>query len=423
MSVQPRFGRRRRVEPDPPQRCHPAPAGIRPGLPSGIPSGIRAGSIAGLVAAVLLLVSAFGASVAQAEGVPSSPAATAHTSAASNAPSAGTGTAKQNRATFGIAPITLNHQDNRTFFGYRFAANTHYDDHFALINYASRPVRLSVYSADLGNNADGSLAVGLSHGAATDAGQWIDVEHAPSVLVPAASTKAPGRVIIPFRVNIPKNAIPGDHGGAVVASLTSVGRSDGNNVKLDQRIATRVLIRVAGPLTPALSLRGLSASYLGTGNPLGTGRAAVRYTIANTGNTILGARQKVSVKGMFGSALTVPDSDTPEIPLLLPGKSVTMSFTVSNVRPAFREKLTVSLAPLVQSSDVTTPVAPVTAQTSFSAIPWSAVAIVAAIIVLAVLLWLFRRFRRRRRLSPNPPKHRPDSTGPSTPDRDLAPVA
>lgn len=366
--------------------------------------------------AVLLLAGLLPVAPATAEDNPAGPS-----SSSSSGTTSTPGKVGQNRATFGIAPATPKYPDNRTFFGYRFAANTSYTDHVALLNYAAKPVTLTVYAADLSNNSDGTLAVGLKDAKPTDAGGWVTVRHAPSVTLPAASKRGPGLVVIPFTITVPAKAVPGDHGAAVVASLASISRNkDSNNVKLDQRIATRVLIRVAGPLVPGLSVRGLSPTYRPTLNPAGTGSARVSYTITNTGNTILGARQSATIKGLFGRKITVPDAEAPEIPLLLPGKSATVSFVASGVRPWFTEKVTISLTPLVQASDqASVHVAPVSATASFSAIPWPAIAVVAGVILLILLLLIFRRYRRRRARSAHSPKHDPRTSGPNRPAPDL----
>ena len=130
--------------------------------------------------------------------------------------------------------------------------------------------------------------------------------------MPAATKIAVGRVVLPFRITVPANAAPGDHGAAIVAVLSTIGKNPkGENVRLDQRVASRIYLRVNGPLHPGLRIEGLSVSYHRSLNPLHGGSATVRYTVHNVGNVRLAAKQAVSVTGMFGTKSKVVDAGRP----------------------------------------------------------------------------------------------------------------
>ena len=60
-----------------------------------------------------------------------------------------------------------------------------------------------------------------------------------------------------------------------------------------QRVEIPIRLRVGGPLKPSLSVEDVAVHYSG-------GDATVTYTVHNTGNAILTARQAVSVSGPFG---------------------------------------------------------------------------------------------------------------------------
>jgi hypothetical protein len=308
------------------------------------------------------------------------------------------------RATFGIAPSTPGATDGRTYFGYRLGPGVKRTDFVAVVNYAAKPITLTVGVADLGNNADGSLAVGADKASATDAGSWITIKHAPQITVPAQSNKGPGRIEIPFAITVPVKVTPGDHGAALFATLTTTSTGKGANVELNQRVGARVLIRVPGPLTPGIVIRDLSASYSQSWNPIHAGTAQVKYTIVNTGNVILGAKQSVSISGWFGTHVTAPAKSAPEIPLLLPGKSATLSYAVNGVWPAFRQSLKVTVTPLVQPSDTATVhVSPVSASTTFWAIPLVLIAIFVLVVLLVVGTWWWGRRRGHNAGAPPPP--------------------
>ena len=85
-----------------------------------------------------------------------------------------------------------------------------------------------------------------------------------------------------------------------------------------ERRQIQVRLRVGGPLKPSLAVEHLRIDYAGTPNPFAKGDATVSYTIRNTGNATLAARQTLSVSGPFGrwavAAPRIADS-----PALLPG--------------------------------------------------------------------------------------------------------
>jgi hypothetical protein len=171
----------------------------------------------------------------------------------------------------------------------------------------------------------------------------------------------------------------------VISYKASSKDKSGANVILDQRAGVRLFLRVAGDLTPALSVKDLSASYSGTLNPVGRGTSTVTFTVANTGNVKLGARAKVTVAAGFGPQAVV---DLAEIPLLLPGNSVSVTAEVPDVWPLGLEHATVDVEPLALKGEANPAVSPISADTTFWAIPWMLIAILAlAIGAVVYLLW------------------------------------
>jgi hypothetical protein len=193
---------------------------------------------------------------------------------------------------------------------------------------------------------------------------------------------------------VPGNASPGDHAGAVIVSLTSLvkGKS-GQRVKFEQRIATRVIIRVSGPLRPRLSIENLHASYSGHLNPFAAGAVTVSYTVENTGNVLLGAAQQVSAHGWFGSTARAPA--LPVVPLLLPGGSYPVTVHVHGVFPEIGLSATVGLTPEGLRGDVNPGLHLITASVQLWAVPWILVAVF-VVLVVAIVALFWRRRRRSR---------------------------
>jgi hypothetical protein len=270
-----------------------------------------------------------------------------------------------------------------------------------VLNYDTKPLTLTVFAADLGTGSNGSVQIGLQGQQSADAGGWITLP-AKNLLVtvPARTKSGPGRVVVPFRIRVPANATPGDHGGAIVAVLSTLGKNPkGENVRLDQRLASRVYLRVNGPLHPGLRIDGVTVSYHSRINPVSGGSATVHYTVRNVGNVRLAAKQQVEVTGLFGTrSKRVEPAD---VQMLFPGSSQQVSVRVSGVLPALLEKSRVSVTPQLFSDQQPMVVHPVSATKDFRAIPWPLLICLALVVLLVAAIWRLRLQARRR-----PQRHR-----------------
>jgi hypothetical protein len=319
--------------------------------------------------------------------VAASQAAAVSYSASSAAPSSPAA-----KATFGAGPANTKRLDGRPYFTYDTTPGGSIEDHIAVINFANHPQTLSVYAVDATSAPTGAFAYPPRSAPRRQVGAWLFI---PTPHGSGELTLAPhSTVIVPFYLRVPSNASPGDHAGAVIVSLTSLvkGKS-GQRVKFEQRIATRVIIRVSGPLRPRLSIENLHASYSGSLNPFATGVVTVTYTVDNTGNLLLGAAQQVSAHGWFGSTARAPA--LPVVPLLLPGGSYPVTVRVHGVFPEIGLSATVRLTPEGLRGDVNPGLHLITASVHLWAVPWILVAIV-IVLVFAVVALIWRRRRRSR---------------------------
>jgi hypothetical protein len=308
------------------------------------------------------------------------------------------------RATFGIGPATLGKSGARPYFSYQMGVGGSLADHVAVFNYGAKPLTLSVFAADLTNSDDGSLAVGLQGAATNDAGSWVRLAAKVQVVtLPAQNKNGPGKALLPLTLSVPKDAIPGDHGAAIVATLSTLGKNPkGEDVKLDQRIATRMYVRVAGPLHPALTIENVKVAYHATANPIGSGAATVTYTVHNTGNVRLSARQAVAVSGMFGTK--AKEVAPPDLALLFPRSSETVTVNVADVRPTIWQKARITVTPALFADQAPMAVPTARAVVGFTAVPWTLVAIIAALLLLAAAL-LARQLLADRPSASSPTSH------------------
>jgi hypothetical protein len=199
-------------------------------------------------------------------------------------------------------------------------------DAVTLYNLSNVPLVFRIYATDGFNNADGEFDLLEADGTPVDVGSWVDMG-AEQVPVPANT-----QVTIPITITVPKDARPGDHVGAVLASNAAESTGpEGQKLTLDRRTGTQIAVRVNGALTADLALADVSTKYSASLNPL-SGTAEVTYTIENRGNVSLGGKVRTSVGGPLGIAEL--KSPVRTLSQILPGQSVTFTDTFDNV-PAF----------------------------------------------------------------------------------------
>ena len=294
--------------------------------------------------------------------------------------------AQTGQATFGVRPATATKPDERSAFTYSATPGARITDHVAVSNVSASPLTLKVYASDAFNTAEGGFDLLAGTRAPVDVGAWTTLS-ATEVTIPGRSVE-----IVPFTVEIPANATPGDHVGGVVASLaTEATGGDGQRVAIEQRVGARIYLRVSGALTPSLGIEDLTADY--SGDFFGRGQTRVSYTVRNTGNVRLAGAQQVTVSTPWGAEYAAEGE--PVLSELLPGNTHLVTVVVPEVLPAGWLTATVRLEPVAPPATEPGPI-PVEASTSTAAIPWLVVAVLGA----ALLLVLFLIWRRRGRVRP-----------------------
>jgi hypothetical protein len=274
---------------------------------------------------------------------------------------------------------------DRNNYGYTLNPGGQLDDGLVVVNHGTTPLDLAVYTADAFTTDAGRLDLATKDAASTGVGTWVHPGRDRMTIQPGESVE------VPFTVTLPDDATPGDHMGGIVTSLTQAGDGDGGNV--ERRLGIRIRLRVAGELKPSLSVEDLHVHYSGTPNPFGKGDATVTYTIHNTGNAILTARQQASIAGPFGR-WRVPSEQAEDSPELLPGETWKVSVPVLGVAPALLLTGTVTLVPLLSdASGSTAPLPAVETTTQTWAIPW----VLLLLVVLCGLVAVLLASRRRRR--------------------------
>ncbi|WP_214111226.1 WxL protein peptidoglycan domain-containing protein [Acrocarpospora catenulata] len=284
-----------------------------------------------------------------------------------------------------VQPSSATGPTGRDYFVYDATPGQTITDYVGVTNLGSGPLTVNVYGTDAFTTQDGSFALLTADRPPTDVGTWI-------ALGATGHTIEPGRrADVPFVITVPEDATPGDHVGGVVGSVAGQAISgDGQQIKVDRRVAARVYLRVQGPVRPMLSLESLTLDYDNPLNPFGGGAATITYTVRNTGNVRITADADVTLTGplawrLGGSGQTLPE--------LLPGSTITRTERYAGAFPAGRLTAEVTLDANPASGD-TAGLDSVARATAVWAMPWPLFAV--AVLLVGLTVWRIRRRRRAR---------------------------
>ncbi|MFJ3407150.1 hypothetical protein [Promicromonospora sp. NPDC090134] len=316
--------------------------------------------------------------------------------------------------TWSVQPSGPEGPDGRTELTYDVAPGTTVSDRVSVSNYSDRPASFRVYGVDATTDYDtGAFTLIGADQASTGLGAWTSVDSGAAVcpdtdddaeagcaagLGVEVKLKPGARADLPFTITVPHDATPGDHAAGIVASFRSGGAGgDGSAVQVEQRVGTRIYLRVDGPVQPELAVTGVVAGFDGVANPFGAGSATVGFDLTNTGNTRLSGDPEVRITGPFGIDLGSADVDPVEN--LVPGGTAHVVAEVPGVAPALLLFADLTVTPVAaespgKGSDEDELPAPVRAAAQAWAVPWPLAGIV---LVLAAAAWGVVAWRRRSR--------------------------
>ncbi|MDK9501168.1 DUF916 domain-containing protein [Streptomyces katrae] len=289
---------------------------------------------------------------------------------------------------------------DRAYFFHQGAAGTTVSDSATIVNSSDRELTFRVFATDAVNTpSGGAFALLPVQTKPKDVGAWVALapEAAATVTVPAR-----GRKDVPFTVKVPRDAVPGDHVGGIVALNTEVEgvRKEGKvQVGVQRQVGARMYFRVPGPLTPGLTVEDVRVTR---GAPLlpwvKDARATVTYTLANRGNVVVEPRVAVSAEGLFGRrVLNRPARDLKLV--LLPGQRIELT----EPWPDAPQLDWVSVK--VRAGAAAYPDLTPDAGTDFVAVPWPAAGV---LLVLAGAGATLLVLHRRRRGTPEEALSEPD---------------
>jgi dihydroorotate dehydrogenase (fumarate) len=282
------------------------------------------------------------------------------------------------------SPATDSSADGRSRFSYQVAPGQQLTDDYIVRNTGTTPQVMKVFATDAYNTEDGSYGLLDTDAPASGAGSWVSFDQGAKQidipLDPGASQ------VVPFTVNVPADAGPGDHAAGIVISVTSAE----GQILVDRRVATRLYIRVPGDLQPRLTISSIAADYQGQVNPF-DGSSAITFTVKNDGNVALGASMVAGVNTWFGIGTGAQSRQ--DLSEMLPGSTRTITMTVPGTGQWGYLNPYVSLQPTVDPDALNPgPLPQVNRDTVTFAVPW----LLLIAVVIAAGVYLFIRIRRAR---------------------------
>ena len=293
--------------------------------------------------------------------------------------------------TWSVRPTPSAAAPERPNYAYEVAGGDVVSDSIRVRNFGKQPLPLAIYASDALITETGAIDLLPAGVDPTGVGAWIALASSSIVVPPDAF------VDVPFTMTLPDNVESGDHAGGIVTShIASGAGDDGQPVRLDRRLGSRVHVRVGGELQPELEVTDLTTTYDGPLNPASRDAMRVRYTVVNRGNVRLSAHQAVNIEGLRG--LTARRAVIDDLPELLPGSSLTVEVAVDGVWPAVRTTTSIELTPVPtrEGDEFPADVLAETASTTTWTIPWGPLVLL-LLVVGGPLGWKASRRRRSRR--------------------------
>ena len=276
---------------------------------------------------------------------------------------------------YSVFPASISGNSPRPYFNYVVNPSSTVKDAVTVTNFTTQSIAFKLFPTDAINAQGGGFAFNPPNAPRRSVGSWVQLSDVEFTLPPHTLAN------VPFTIDVPPGLTPGDYAGGIVLQTVKPAIEKRGALTFDvyENVATRIYVRIAGPLHPSLSITQLSINPHGwaglVGGPV---NAEVTYTLTNTGNQILNPTARLSLSPLAGSTVKF----TPRIfSSLLPHNSATVTYLVKNKEALLR---------LTANLKVTSGAGATSASVSVWIIPW-------LLILVLVLLGLYFWWRRRRR--------------------------
>lgn len=262
-------------------------------------------------------------------------------------------------------------------------------------NLGNTSLKANLYSADATHSNMGTFAITAANSDQRHIGTWIKFAN-PTTIIPPKE-----EVTLPFTIQIPKNATPGNFAGGIAVEATPLNdtqtfiqNGDGelekveetkSQVKVTSRFITKIFINIPGEKKTAIEWTGFN--YFAKNNGY---RPSFTFSFKNTGNTIVTANPVIRLSGF-------PPLETTELKLptitLQPGAEISKIEERWNSQPSigiYSAKTTVTFSEFdIAANQNINPWELSRAIPLINLTPWYIIAIIILIILgtIALIAW------------------------------------
>lgn len=278
----------------------------------------------------------------------------------------------------------------RANFDFAVTAGETVSDAVTLANFTDHAISFDVYAADAYNvKLGGGFALRGYGQRNTGVGSWV---HLPRSVATDYRLPADQTVEIPFSVTVPPGTPSGDTAGGIVAlDVTPAPRGRGHiHFAIQRGVGVRIYMHVLGRRYPGLAVTTIStaSSQPAFGFLNATTAAAVRFSVADTGNTIFAkVKATVTATDLFGR--TVKTFPPRYLSAVLP-KSTEVIY-----EPLWKPLPIAGPVTFHVHLSATTSITAAASGGTLWVVPWTLAGTV--VVVLAAVWYVLRRRRRQRR--------------------------
>lgn len=290
--------------------------------------------------------------------------------------------------TWGVNPSSQDGPDGRAAFDYALDAGETLIDFVGVSNFGTEPITVQLYASDAYTTETGAFDLLPSGEEPVDVGSWIGFNEQTLAIEPGT------RLDVPFALNVPADATPGDHVGGIVAAVTEAATdASGNEVLVERRVGARIHLRVAGELDPTLTPDMGHVTYHYEWNPIEPGSVSFDYAVENTGNIRLQGELVARIAGPWD--VLSREVVIAELPQILPGDRFEGAAEVGGIWPlAYLNAELIVRPEAVSEVDMESRLVSGREEAGLWAPPWPQAAVAAA---LALLIWFAVKARNRKR--------------------------
>lgn len=192
-----------------------------------------------------------------------------------------------------------NNPRTQSIFVKRIAPGDSVSDNVEVINGSNVSKNISIYSTDSITSSGGAFACAQAADPVKSVGDWIKLSQKTVTVAPNS------KIIVPFNINVPKGAEPGEQDGCIVLQEEKEPTLQGG-ISLSFRTAIRVAILVNGEIVKNISAIGLNTSFNDT-------KLILSPEVKNTGNVSIDTTIETTLKSFFGQTI---DTKTNTYPVL-----------------------------------------------------------------------------------------------------------